>query len=97
MILSKGRNNQSFTVPSSFNVLLLTEKFDSNVTKAKISNYASILTLSSAHYSATQFWQYFNEGGVLNKIMYSKNFYDFDSEQFHKVMLQEKLNGCYIV
>ena len=101
MILSKGRNNQSFTVPRSFNgkriVLWLTENFNTNVTKAKISNYASTLTLTSAHYSANQIWKFFNEGGLLNKLMYSKNFYDFDSEHFHKVMLQEKLSGSYIV
>ena len=30
-----------------------------------------------------------------NRLMFSPNFYDFDSEQFHKVMLQEKLNGSY--
>ena len=94
IILSEGRNNQSFTVPSSFNgkriVLWLTENFNTNVTKAKISNYASTLTLTSAHYSANQIWKFFNEGGVLNKLMYSKNYYDFDSDQFHKVMIQEK-------
>ena len=75
MILSKGRNNQSFTVPRSFNgkriVLWLTENFNTNVTKAKISNYASTLTLTSAHYSANQIWKFFNEGGLLNKLMYS--------------------------
>ena len=63
MILSKGRNNQSFTVPGSFNgkriVLWLTENFNTNVTKAKISNYASTLTLTSAHYSANQIWKFF--------------------------------------
>ena len=29
--------------------------------------------------------------------MFSPNFYDFDSEAFHRVMMQEKLNGSYIV
>ena len=29
--------------------------------------------------------------------MVSPNFYDFDSEQFHRVMLQEKINGSYIL
>ena len=33
---------------------------------------------------------------IYYKLMYSPNFYDFDSEQFHKVMLQEKLSGSYV-
>ena len=92
---------QSFSMPSSFNgkkiVLWLTANFDTNVTKVKISNYSSTLTIPSVMYSNRQRWKFTNEGGVLNKLMYSPNFYDTDSEQFHKVMLQEKLNGSYIV
>ena len=37
------------------------------------------------------------EDGELSKIMYSPNFYDIDSEQYHKVLLQEKLNGSYVI
>ena len=37
------------------------------------------------------------EDGILSKIMFSPNFYDIDSEQYHKVMLQEKLNGSYVL
>ena len=29
--------------------------------------------------------------------MYSSKFYDFDAEQYHRVLLQEKLNGAYVV
>ena len=88
-------------MPSSFNgekiVLKLTENFNTNVTKAAISNYSSTLTIPAVHYSFNQLWTFTTEDGELNKLMFSPNFYDFDSEQYHKVMLQEKLNGSYIV
>ena len=92
----------NFTMPSSFDgkkiVLWLTENFDTNVTKASISNYSSTLTIPAVQYNVNQRWKSGTaEDGVLSKLMYSPNFYDFDSEQFHKVMLQEKLNGSYIV
>ena len=86
---------------SSFNgkkiVIWLTENFSSNVSKVKISNYSSTLTIPAARYTNEQKFDFTTEGGVLSKIMYSPNFYDTDSEQYHKVMLQEKLNGSYIV
>ena len=78
-------------------VLWLTENFDANVTKVNISNYSSTLTIPAIQYSVNQVWKFTTEDGVLNKIIFSPNFYDFDSEQFHKVMLQEKLSGSYIV
>ena len=90
----------SFTLPSIFSgkkiVLWLVENFGANVTKASISNYSATLTLPSVRYSHDQDFVFTTQDGVLSKIMYSPNFYDFDSEQFHKVMLQEKLNGSYI-
>ena len=96
-----NKTTQNFPIPSSFNgkkiVLWLTENFDANVTKVKISNYSSILTIPAAHYNVNQRWKFATEDGLLNKLMFSPNFYDFDSEQFHKVMLQEKLSGSYIV
>ena len=78
-------------------VIWLTENFNSNITKAKISNYNSILSLSIVRYSIEQEFEFTTQDGVISKIMYSPNFYDDDSEQYHKVMLQEKLNGSYIV
>ena len=88
-------------MPSSFNgrkiVLWLTENVDTNITKVKISNYSSTLTIPAVQYNINQRWKFTTEDGVLNKLMLSPNFYDFDSEQFHKVMLQEKLSGSYIV
>ena len=88
-------------MPSSFSgrkiVIWLTENFSSNVTKVKISNYSSTLTIPAVRYTNSHEFEFTTEGGVLNKIMYSPNFYDTDSEQYHKVILQEKLNGSYIV
>ena len=91
----------SFTIPNDFNgkkiVLWLTENFNSNITKFKISNYSAILNLTSVRYTNNQEFVFTTQDGVLSKIMYSPNFYDDDSEQYHKVMLQEKLNGSYII
>ena len=91
----------SFTMPSSFDgkiiILWLTENFDAIVTKVKISNYSSTITTPAVHYNVNQRWKFNTEDGVLNKLMYSPNFYDDDSVEYHKVMLQEKLNGSYIV
>ena len=99
--LTINKATQNFTMLSEFSgkiiVLWLTENFDSNVTKVKISNYSGTLTTPAVFYNVNQRWKFKTEDGVLNKLMYSPNFYDDDSEQYHKVMLQEKLNGSYIV
>ena len=90
-----------FQLPSNFNgkkiVLWLTQSVDSIASKVNISNYSSTLELSTANHASSQNFDFTTEDGVLNKIMFSPNFYDFDSEQFHRVMLQEKLNGSYIL
>ena len=99
--LTINRATQNFTMLSEFDgkiiVLWLTENFDANVTKVKISNYSETITIPAVHYNVNQRWKFTTEDGVLNKLMYSPNFYDDDSEQYHKVILQEKLNGSYIV
>ena len=99
--LTINKTTQNFTMLSSFNrkiiVLWLTENFDTNVTKVKISNYSSTLTIPAVQYNVNQRWKFTTEDGELNRLMFSPNFYDFDSEQFYKVMLQEKLTGSYIV
>ena len=64
---------------------------------SQISNYSSTLTIPAVQYNVNQRWKFTTEDGVLIRLMYSPNFYDTDSEQFHKVMLQEKLSGSYIV
>ena len=91
----------SFTSPSSFNgkkiVIWLTESFNSNVAKLKISNYSGTLTLNSTVYANDQYWTLRIGDGIIYRLMSSPNFYDFDSEQYHKVMIQEKLNGSYVI
>ena len=98
--LTVNETTQNFTMPSSFNgkiiVVWLTENFYSNVTKVSISNYSSTLTIPAVQYNVNQRWKFTTEDGVLIRLMYSPNFYDTDSEHFHKVMLQEKLTG-YII
>ena len=99
--LTINKATQNFTMLSEFSgkiiVLWLTETFDSDVTKVKISNYSETITIPSVQYNVNQRWKFTTEDGVINKLMYSPNFYDDDSEQYHKVMIQEKLNGSYIV
>lgn len=34
---------------------------------------------------------------ILIRLMYTPKFYDFDSSAFHKILLQEKLNGTTIL
>ena len=98
LVVNKVRRQLPF--PSIFNgkkiVIWLAEDFSQNITKAKISNYNSISSLPAVRYTNEQKFEFTTEGGVLSKIMFSPNFYDTDSEQYHKVMLQEKLNGSYI-
>ena len=99
--LTVNKTTQNFTIPSSFNgkiiVLWFAEDLRANVTKVSISNYSATLTIPAVQYNTNQRWKFTSEDGVLLRLMFSPNFYDTDSEQYHKVMLQEKLNGSYIV
>ena len=101
LTLLSNNKRDFFNLPSSFDgkkiVLWLTQNVDTIVTKVNISNYSSTLTLATANYTNNQYFDFTTEDGVLSKIMFSPNFYDFDSEQFHRVMLQEKLSGSYIL
>ena len=100
LTLLSNNKRDYFTLPSSFDgkkvVLWLTESVDSIVTKVNISNYSTTLTLSTSNHTSNQYFDFTTEDGVINKIIFSPNFYDFDSEQFHRVMLQEKINGSYV-
>ena len=91
----------SFTALNSFNgkkiVIWLTESFNSNVAKLNISNYSSTLTLNSTVYANNQYWTLNIDDGVIYRLMSSPNFYDIASDQYHKVMIQEKLNGSYVI
>ena len=101
VILIVNRQKDTLKLPSDFNgkkiVLWLTENFNANITKVKISNYSAILSLQSVRYSNLQKFTFNTEDGVISKIMFSLNFYDTDSDQYHKVLLQEKLNGSYVL
>ena len=78
-------------------VIWLTENFNANITKVKISDYSAILSLPSVRYTNNQEFLFTTQDGILSKIMFSPNFYDTDSDQYHKVMPQEKLNGSYVI
>ena len=80
-------------------VLWLTESVDTIITKAKLSRFTTTLTLATSNHHENQHFEFRidNDDVVLNKIMFSPNFYDFDSEAIHRVMLQEKLNGANIL
>ena len=79
------------------NVIWLIEDRNQNTTKVKINNYNSILRLPVARNTLDQEFVFMTQDGIIDKIMFSPNFYNTDSEQYHKVMLQEKLNGSYIL
>ena len=99
--LTVNKTTQNFTMLSSFNgkiiVVWLVEDLSANVTKVSISNYSGTLTIPAVNYNANQRWKFTTEDGVISKLMYSPNFYDTDSKQYHKVMLQEKLSGSYVM
>ena len=99
--LTVNKTTQNFTTLSSFNgkffVLWLAENLSANVTKVSISNYSATLTIPAVQYNANQRWKFTTEDGILLRLMYSPKFYDIGSEQYHKVMLQEKLSGSYVL
>ena len=101
LFLEVNKQRSQLTMPSSFNgkkiVIWLAEDFSQNITKVKISNYSAILSLQSVRYTNEQDFMFNTEDGILSKIMFSTNFYDTGSEQYHRVLLQEKLNGSYVL
>ena len=101
LFLVVNKQRRQLTMPSDFNgkkiVVWLVEDFSQNITKVKISNYSAILSLQSVRYTNQQNFMFNTEDGEVSKIMFSPNFYDTDSEQYHRVLLQEKLNGSYVL
>ena len=99
--LDRGVKSSEITLPNSFSgkyvVLWLTGSGNSNIIKAAISNNSAKLTLNTAINFGDHDFDFKTEDGIIKKFMYSPNFYDFDSEQYHRIMLQEKINGSYIV
>ena len=99
--LERGVKSSEITLPNSFNgkyvVIWLTGNGNTNIIKAAISNNSAKLTLNTGVNFGNNNFGFKTEDGIIKKFMYSPNFYDFDSDQYHRVMLQEKLNGSYIV
>ena len=98
--LNIHRTTQNITMPSSFSgkkiVLYIAESFSEGVTKVKISDYSGTIIMSAVNYNRDQGFIFTTEDGVLSKILFSPKFYDDHSDQYHKVILQEKLDGSYI-
>ena len=99
--LTVNKSTKNFKMPSSFVgkqiVLWFAESNNGNVTKAAISTYSSKLTIPAVNNSIEQYFEFTTEDGTFSRIMFCPKFYDFDSKQYHKTMIQEKLNGSYIV
>ena len=99
--LNIANASKSISIPSSFDgkkiVLWLTESISNHVTKVKISNYFAELIANVTNNSLNQKFEFLNQDGVIEKFMYSPNFYDTDSVEYHKILLQEKLNGSYLL
>ena len=89
-------NETSIILLNSFNgkrvVFWLTKKGTGGdlTVKASVSNYCGTLTLSSALASqSTYTFRIFSEDTVIYRVMYTPNFHDFDSIEFHRIMLHE--------
>ena len=99
--LSRGIVTREITLPHSFNgknvVIWLTGSGNSNIIKAGISNNPAKVTINAPMDFASHNFSFKTEDGIIKKFMYSPNFYDFDSEQYHRIMLQEKINGSYVL
>ena len=95
-------SRNKFILPDDFNdkFIVIWWAFDrrDGISKINISNYASTITESTPFNSFdTQDFKFSSTDANINKLMFSSNFYDFDSEAFKKIMLEEKLDGSYIV
>ena len=102
--LTRSTNETSITLLNSFNgkrvVFWLTKKGTGSdfTVKASISNYSGTLTLSSELTSQSNYtFRISSEDATIYKIMYSPNLYDLDSHEFHQIIVQEKLNGSYVL
>ena len=101
MYLNIRNTTKSLFIPNSFSgkkvVLWLTESIINHVTKVNISNYSAEIVTNVVNHSSNQKFEYFNSNTEIYKFMYSSNFYDTGSIEHHTILLQEKLNGCYIL
>ena len=102
--LAESTNEPSITLLNSFNgkrvVFWLTKKGTGGdfTVKASISNYSGTFTISCELASQSNYiFRISSEDAKIYRIMYSPNFYDFDSHEFHTIIMQEKLSGSYIL
>ena len=99
--ISIGNVNKNLAIPSSFSgkkiVLWLTESINDNITKVNISNYSADLEANIVRTSANLEFEFLCKDSVIEKFMYSPNFYDIDSSVHHHILLQEKINGNYVL
>ena len=102
--LSRSTNETSITLLDSFNgkrvVFWLTKKGTGGdfTVKASISSYSGTLTISSELASQSNYtFRISSEDATIYRIMYSPNFYDLDSHEFHTILVQEKLSGSYVL
>ena len=83
----------SITVPNSFSskrVVFWLTKWGTGIltVKASISNYSSTLTQISCVAAQRNYtFKIFSEDAKIYKVMHTSNFYDFDSEQYHRIMV----------
>ena len=103
-LIAGSTNETSITLLNDFNgkrvVFWLTKKGTGSnfIVKASISNYSGTLSLSSELASQSDYtFKIFSEDAVIYRVMYSPNFYDDDSSEFHRIILQEKLKDSYIM
>ena len=101
LFLHIGNTRKNIPISSDFNgkkvVLWLTESISDHVTKVNISNYSAEIVANVVSHSSNQKFEFLNQDGVIEKFMYSPNFYNTDSIPYHTIILQEKLNGSYIL
>ena len=91
---SHGSTNEtSITLLNSFNgkrvVFWLTKKGTGGdlAVKASVSNYSGTLTLSSTLASqSTYTFRIFSDDTVIYRVMYTPNFHDLDSSEFHRII-----------
>ena len=98
--LNFGSQRKNMTIPSSYDgkklVLWLTVSNSSNITKVNFNNYSANLISNISRNSTDNQYEIHFQDSVIEKFMYSPNFYDIDDSEFHQIMLQEKLSGSYI-
>ena len=93
---TNGDEDESITLLNSLNgkrVVFWLRKGFRLVMKTSISNHsATFMRLSNLASQSNYTFKTFSEDAIMYKIMYSPNFYDLDSVQYHKIMMQEKFN-----